>query len=83
MGCECLKPEEMQKEIRTYNIDTKDNLNYMILKTEKIKERDNKDFDIYINSLKTSDKNTFNVYKNININNINKIYFTSEKKMKK
>ena len=82
MGCECLKPEEMQKEIRTYNIDTKDNLNYMILKTEKIKERDNKDFDIYINSLKTSDKNTFNVNKNININtnnDNNKIYFKSEK----
>ena len=78
MGCECLKPEEMQKEIKTYNIDSKDNLNYMILKTEKIKDRDNKDFDIYINSLKTSDKNTFNVNKNININKDNKIYFTEK-----
>jgi len=79
MGCECLKPEELQKEIKIYNLDSKDNLNCMILKTEKIKERDNKDFDIYINSLKTSDKNTFNVNKNIKINNDNKIYFTSEK----
>ena len=79
MGCECLKPEEMQKEIKTSYSDTKDNLNNMILRAEKIKERDNKDFDIYINSLKTSDKNTFNVNKNINVNNDNKIYFKSEK----
>ena len=79
MGCECLKPEEMKKEIKTSSLDSKDNLNYFILKTEKIKERDNRDFDIFINSLKTSDKNTFNVNKNINRNNDNKIYFTSEK----
>ena len=53
MGCECLKPEEITKEIKTYNTENKDN--YIILKNEKIR-----DIDTYINSIKTSDKNTFN-----------------------
>lgn len=80
MGCECLKPEEMTREIRTYNTDEKDN--YILLKNEKFK-----DMDTYINSIKTSDKNTFNTFnanKNIEIfppskNNNNKIFLTSEK----
>ena len=77
MGCECLKPEEMTKEIKTYNTEDKDN--YIILKNEKIK-----DMDTYINSIKTSDKNTFNANKNTEIfssskNNNNKFFFGSEK----
>ena len=77
MGCECLKPEEMTKEIKTYNTEDKDN--YIILKNEKIK-----DMDTYINSIKTSDKNTFNANKNIekfpsSKNNNNKFFFGSEK----
>ena len=77
MGCECLKPQEVQKEIKTCNIEEKHN--YINLKTDKTK-----DLDTYINSLKTSDKNTFNTNKNIDIllpaktNNNNKIYFSSE-----
>ncbi len=77
MGCECLKPEEVQKEIKTSNIEEKHN--YIYLKTDKTR-----DLDTYINSLKTSDKNTFNTNKNIDIllpaktNNNNKIYFSSE-----
>ena len=77
MGCECLKPEEMTKEIITYNTEDKDN--YILLKNEKIK-----DMDTYINSIKTSDKNTFNANKNTEIfpsskNNNNKLFFPSEK----
>ena len=53
MGCECLKPEEITIEIKTYNTENKDN--YIIIKNEKIR-----DIDTYINSIKTSDKNTFN-----------------------
>ena len=53
MGCECLKPEEITREIKTYNTENKDN--YIIIKNEKIR-----DIDTYINSIKTSDKNTFN-----------------------
>ena len=77
MGCECLKPQEVQKEIKTCNIEEKHN--YINLKTDKTR-----DLDTYINSLKTSDKNTFNTNKNIDIllpaktNNNNKIYFSSE-----
>ena len=77
MGCECLKPEEVQKEIKTSNIEEKHN--YIYIKTDKTR-----DLDTYINSLKTSDKNTFNTNKNIDIllpaktNNNNKIYFSSE-----
>ena len=60
MGCECLKPEEVQKEIKTSNIEDKHK--YIYLKNEKIKDIDN-----YIISLKTSDKNTFNRNKNNHI----------------
>jgi hypothetical protein len=49
MGCECLKPEEITREIKTYNTENKDN--YIIIKNEKIR-----DIDTYINSIKTSDK---------------------------
>ena len=59
MGCECLKPEEITKEIKTYNTENKDN--YIIIKNEKIR-----DIDTYINSIKTSDKNTFNSNNNRN-----------------
>ena len=69
MGCECIKPEEITKEIRTYNTEIKDN--YIILKNDKIK-----DMDTYINSIKTSDKITFNTNKN------NEIIQSSKKKIK-
>ena len=77
MGCECLKPEEMTREIRTYNTEEKEI--YIKLKNEKIK-----DMDTYINSIKTSDKNTFNQNKNNEIfpsskNYNNKKYFSQEK----
>ena len=76
MGCECLKPEEVQKEIKTSNIEDKHK--YIYLKAEKIK-----DIDTYITSLKTSDKNTFNANRNNEIfqqskNENNKIFFSSE-----
>ena len=76
MGCECLKPEEVQKEIKTSNIEDKHK--YIYLKKEKIK-----DIDTYITSLKTSDKNTFNTNRNNEIfqqskNESNKIFFSSE-----
>lgn len=77
MGCECLKPEEMTREIKTYNTEEKEI--YIKLKNEKIR-----DMDTYINSIKTSDKNTFNQNKNNEIfpsskNNNNKIFFSQEK----
>ena len=76
MGCECLKPEEVQKEIKTSNIEDKHK--YIYLKAENIK-----DIDTYITSLKTSDKNTFNANRNNEIfqqskNENNKIFFSSE-----
>ena len=57
MGCECLKPKEIEKEIQTFNTEQYNNLN---IKGDKKKE-----IEAYINTIKTSDKNTFNT----NINN--------------
>jgi hypothetical protein len=57
MGCECLKPKEIEKEIQTFNTEQYNNLN---IKNDKKKE-----IEAYINTIKTSDKNTFNT----NINN--------------
>lgn len=57
MGCECLRPKEIEKEIQTFNTDNYNNLNF---KSDKKKE-----IEAYINTIKTSDKNTFNT----NINN--------------
>ena len=65
MGCECLMPEEIQTEIKTYTIEDKDN--FIIIKSDQTKDVD------AITSLKTSDKNTFNV------NNKN-IYIQSTRK---
>ena len=75
--CECFKFEESTKEIKTYNIEEKEN--YILLKNDKIKE-----IDTYINSIKTSDKNTFNGSKNNEISqqnkkDNNKISFSLEK----
>ena len=75
MGCDCLKPEEIQKEIRTYTIEDKDN--YIIIKTDKTKDID------AITSLKTSDKNTFRkngIYNQPSKKDNNKIFFSSENK---
>ena len=68
MGCDCIKPEEITKEIKTYNTEIKDN--YIILKNDKIR-----DIDTYINSIKTSDKITYNTNKN------NEISTSSKKKI--
>ena len=57
MGCECLRPKEIEKEIQTFNTEQYNNLN---IKNDKKKE-----IEAYINTIKTSDKNTFNT----NINN--------------
>ena len=80
MGCECVKPEEMTKEIITYSLDEKDN--YMIVKNEK-----RKDMDTNINTLRTSDKNTFITNKNNDFINYskkdnNKLLFPSDKNIK-
>ena len=57
MGCECLRQNEIEKEIQTFNTEKYNNLNN---KNDKKKE-----IEAYINTIKTSDKNTFNT----NINN--------------
>lgn len=57
MGCECLRPKEIEKEIQALNTEKYNNLNN---KNDKKKE-----IEAYINTIKTSDKNTFNS----NINN--------------
>ena len=57
MGCECLKPKEIEKEIQTFNTEQYNNL--------KMKNDKKKEIEAYINTIKTSDKNTFNT----NINN--------------
>ena len=88
MGCECLRPVEITKEIKTNTKEEKDN--NFILKNDKKKE-----FDVCINTIKTSDKITFNthqdndLYKQLkndsNINNDinNKIPFSSKQKNEK
>ena len=55
MGCECLNTKKIEKEIITLNRKE----NYFFIKNDNIKE-----FDTYINSMKTSDKNTFILNKN-------------------
>ena len=81
MGCECIKPEEMAYEIITSNIEEKDN--YFLTKNEK-----RKDIDTNINTLTTSDKNTFitNKYNDI-VNYLkktnNKDLFPSEQNSQK
>lgn len=49
MGCECLNVKKIEKEIITYNTEK----NYFFVKTDNIRNKDT-----YINSMKTSDKNT-------------------------
>ena len=49
MGCECLNVKKIEKEIITYNTEK----NYFFIKTDNIRNKDT-----YINSMKTSDKNT-------------------------
>jgi hypothetical protein len=57
MGCECLRPKEIEKEIQTFNTEK-----YYI---HNIKNDKKKEIETYINTIKTSDKNTFHT----NINN--------------
>ena len=66
MGCECLKIKKIENEIINPNIHKK----HISLKNKKIdKERNT---DTYINSMKTSDKNT-EIIQNIN-QDVNTIY---------
>ena len=49
MGCECLKVQKIEKEIITLNTEE----NHIFLKNEKVRNTDT-----YLNSIKTTDKNT-------------------------
>lgn len=78
MGCECLRPKVIEKEIQGYSTEKYNNIN--------IKIDNKKEIETYINTIKTSDKNTFNtnmnndMYQSLKNNiNFNKIEKSDEK----